>query len=303
MTEAIINLIIALTMTAAGLSVFLRLPGLAFLHHWFAKRRAAKKAAGKKFFALRQRLVWLVIGLVSFLFVAHAALIQIPNAVAGAALGVSGDEYASLKLYAPKDDFDAYAAAFLKAKAEGVKSVYEFADMKKRNATNVADYRKLREQEAQARVDSERQAKAAEEARKRDEKLAEDAKKSGMSVEAYRAKMARDEAAALALKGCQTDWRRCTDNGMLIDHYQGMARAKAACQIQAEKLAKFGDPQWDWTKFGTYFKGTDYVSKGVIRIQDPNVKFQNGFGAWRRTTIECFFDLKTETVDLVHAID
>ena len=303
MSEALTNIGLGLVFILLGISVFTRLPGLGFVHHWFAKRRTIKAEAGKRFFAWRQRGLWALITLIAFLFTAQAALVQLPNGINGARYGVSADEYASLKIYAGSADFEAFVTDYLKAKAEGAKSVYEFQDMKKRNLTSIADYRKAREQEAQARIDAERQAKAAEEARKREERLAEDAKKAGMSVEAYRTKIAQEEANARTLKACQSDWRQCADNGMLINNYQGMARAKAACQIQAEKLAKYGDPQWDWAKFGTYFKGTDYVSKGVIRIQDSNVKFQNGFGAWRRTTIECFYDLKSESVDLVHALD
>lgn len=328
MTDALIKLAVSFTLLVTGLSVFFPLPGLRFLYRYFEKRRLSKKEAGKRFFAFRQRLAWGLVTMMSLFMTSYTATVELPNASEGSRYGVTSEEYASLKVHAPKDDFDGFVSAYLKAKSDGVKSVYEFSDMKKRNMSSVEDYYKIRNKELNERLEVERQAKAAEdarraalkaeedarkvaeEARRKDEKIAEDAKKVGLSVEAYKAKLLKDEEdreaqrrQALAIDNCKKDWRQCADNSMLINNFQGMPKAKAACQIAAEKLAKFGDPQWDWAKFGTYFEGSNYISKGVIRIQDPNVKFQNGFGAWRRTTIECFYDLKTETVDLVHSIE
>lgn len=126
-------------------------------------------------------------------------------------------------------------------------------------------------------------------------------------AKAVKEKMEREKAEAERIQrivsDCKTDYKRCTDNEMLINHYEGMPTAKAACQIAAEKLAKWGDPQWDWVKFSTFYVGKNYVSSGVIRIVDESVKFQNGFGAYKRTKVACTYDLKTKSVDLVHAVD
>jgi hypothetical protein len=86
---------------------------------------------------------------------------------------------------------------------------------------------------------------------------------------------------------------------MLVNNYKGIVGAKAACQIQAEKLAEWVTPQWEWSKFGTFFKGTSCVTEGIVRLVDDKVKFQNGFGAYGRVEVACHFDLKTKTVDAV----
>jgi len=95
---------------------------------------------------------------------------------------------------------------------------------------------------------------------------------------------------------CESDWSKCADNKELINNYDGMSGAKAGCQIAAEKLAKYGDPEWDWSKFGKYYNGKEYVNTGKITIVDNRVKFQNGFGAMKKSTVECRYDLKLEKV-------
>jgi len=95
---------------------------------------------------------------------------------------------------------------------------------------------------------------------------------------------------------CVSDWSKCADNKDLISNYDGMIDATTDCQIAAEKLAKYGDPEWDWSRFGKYYDGKDYVNTGKIIIVDNRVKFQNGFGAMKKSTVECSYDLKSEKV-------
>ena len=98
------------------------------------------------------------------------------------------------------------------------------------------------------------------------------------------------------IKLCKSDWKKCVDNGMLINHYSGMSKAKAYCQVEANSRAKFGKPDWSWVTFGTYFVGNNYVKTGVIKIQDNRVKFQNGFGAMKKSSVTCQFDLKNKSI-------
>lgn len=116
---------------------------------------------------------------------------------------------------------------------------------------------------------------------------------------ALKAQKEKEEAARKRLSACTADYTKCPNNEDLINNYNGIAGAKAACQIEAEKLTKWGSPQWDWSKFGTFYSGTDYVTSGVIRIVDKNVKFQNGFGAYGRVEIECHYDLKSKQIDAI----
>jgi hypothetical protein len=116
-----------------------------------------------------------------------------------------------------------------------------------------------------------------------------------------KAQKEKEEAARRIISACSSDYTKCPNNEDLINNYSGMPGAKAACQIEAEKLTKWGSPQWGWSKFGTFYTGTDYVSSGVIRIVDNNVKFQNGYGAYGKVQIECHYDLKSKQIDAIFA--
>jgi hypothetical protein len=116
-----------------------------------------------------------------------------------------------------------------------------------------------------------------------------------------KAQKEKEEAARRIISACSSDYTKCLNNEDLINNYSGMPGAKAACQIETEKLTKWGSPQWDWSKFGTFYTGTDYVSSGVIRIVDNNVKFQNGYGAYGKVQIECHYDLKSKQIDAIFA--
>ena len=95
---------------------------------------------------------------------------------------------------------------------------------------------------------------------------------------------------------CTSDWRKCEDNSDLINNYNGMVSAKTDCQLAADDRAKYGDPDWPWVIFGKYKGGEDYVKTGKILIVEDDVKFENGFGAMRKTTVACRYNLKTKTV-------
>lgn len=111
------------------------------------------------------------------------------------------------------------------------------------------------------------------------------------------------EAAALQaiLNDCKQDYRRCTDNEMLINHYSGTSGAQVGCKFAAEKMANFGDPDWTFPYFSTFFVGRDAVETGTLRLVDDDVKFQNGFGAYQRTPLECHYDLDKKEVLFIRA--
>jgi hypothetical protein len=95
---------------------------------------------------------------------------------------------------------------------------------------------------------------------------------------------------------CTSDWRKCDNNSDLINNYDGMIDAKTDCQLAAEERAKYGEPEWPWVSFGKYKSGEDYVKTGEVLIIEDDAKFENGFGAMRKTTVVCRYDLKRNTV-------
>ena len=98
------------------------------------------------------------------------------------------------------------------------------------------------------------------------------------------------------IKFCKKDWKLCVDNAMLINNYSGMSKVKAACKIEANSRAKFGSPEWSWVTFGTYYVGNRYVKSGLVEVVDNTVKFQNGFGAMKKSKVNCVYDLKNDRI-------
>lgn len=98
---------------------------------------------------------------------------------------------------------------------------------------------------------------------------------------------------------CESDWGKCADNEQLVGHYKGWTRVRAACQVEANALAKYGTPDWGgWLKptFGTFLTGTDYVTRGVAVAIEGDAQFQNGFGAMVHSQVTCTYDLRANRV-------
>jgi hypothetical protein len=94
---------------------------------------------------------------------------------------------------------------------------------------------------------------------------------------------------------CVTDFLQCANNSDMANNYSGWDRAKSDCQSAAEKLAKYGTPEWPSYSWAGFYRGDDYKS-GVIRLFEANAKFQNAFGAMARVHVACQYNLKTMQV-------
>lgn len=134
----------------------------------------------------------------------------------------------------------------------------------------------------------------AAEARRR-KNLQMEAEKAGFdSVEKYEAtkKVAEEREAA-----CREDWSKCETQSDLINNYQGISLAKVMCKMQAEEMAKYGDPDFPWLSFfDTFYKNEKSYQSGRVTLIEPAAKFQNVFGAMAKTRVTCLYDLRTETV-------
>jgi hypothetical protein len=114
----------------------------------------------------------------------------------------------------------------------------------------------------------------------------------GMSAAQYRQYKTQKAA-------CHNDWRQCADNEQLVNEWSGWTMVQVRCKSAANDRAKYGDPEWPWLPFGSFFKGKDYVAKGKAVAVEPDAKFQNGFGAKLRVRVTCFYDLAGEKVENV----
>ncbi len=102
---------------------------------------------------------------------------------------------------------------------------------------------------------------------------------------------------------CISDYTKCMDNEELIRRHTAPNGAfmSVACQMTAERMAKYGKPKFSFVPFGSYFDGRSYIDTGTAVLLDHNAQFQNGFGAYQNVTARCEYDLKndTTTVELI----
>ena len=102
---------------------------------------------------------------------------------------------------------------------------------------------------------------------------------------------------------CQSDWSKCTNNVEMARNYEGWTEAEVKCKIAANKLAKYGTPEWPWLAFQNLASGTDYAENGEATLIENNAKFQNEYGAMVHTRVGCDYNLRTKKVEYVHPVD
>ena len=91
----------------------------------------------------------------------------------------------------------------------------------------------------------------------------------------------------------------------MANNYSGWISAQLSCQRAAEKMAKYGTPQWphSWIPNFNYFhKGSAYKETGRAMLIEDDAQFQNGFGAMVHSTVTCTYNLNAETVTDVNIV-
>jgi hypothetical protein len=96
--------------------------------------------------------------------------------------------------------------------------------------------------------------------------------------------------------GCGSDWKLCSDNSDLVNHWSGWFRVQRECKAEAERHSKYGTPEWPWFAFGRFYEGKNYVTKGIAMAVENEAKFSNGFGAMVKAQVICTYDLTNDTV-------
>jgi hypothetical protein len=95
---------------------------------------------------------------------------------------------------------------------------------------------------------------------------------------------------------CNTDYRKCSSNSDLMNHFADITRGMVSCQVAAKKLAKYGSPIFPFFSFSHFRPGADYVRSGIAILIEDDAQFQNGFGAMEHTSVSCRYDLNTQRV-------
>jgi hypothetical protein len=95
---------------------------------------------------------------------------------------------------------------------------------------------------------------------------------------------------------CRNDWHKCTSNTDLANNYNGMSLARFDCEYDAKNLAKYGDPKFPTSSFGTFLTGNSFLSTKRITLIEQDAQFQNGFGAMMHVEITCIYDLEAKKV-------
>jgi Ca2+/Na+ antiporter len=120
------------------------------------------------------------------------------------------------------------------------------------------------------------------------------AKKAGMTVAQYVEYQHQ-------VAECKKDWRACRTNQQLVDDSGKRIGAALKCENYANKTASFGKIDFPWDSFGSYLKGTDYVTNQIMILIENNAMVKNGFGGEQRMSLRCYFDLKNNRVAYVEA--
>ena len=305
MIISLVILAIFVILSLVTLSVFVKIKFFAKLHEYFKNKRDEKLGIGEKFYGISQKLVFGTIFLFSIMVVFIQLTVSIPEEASGAFYGVTGNEYSKLnnlnKYKNNGGDLSEFVNKYKARKLEGLKSVFDYEEMLATNIQTVEGFYQYKKEEAANRE----KAKKDEEARianiQAEAKIAEQAAKAGLSIDEFKIKLEQQRESAKIISECKANYAACSDNEMLINNYSGVSGAKASCVVQGKKLAKW-DVDWPWASFGTFFVGDNYPKTGVITIEDPNVKFQNGFGAWQTRTVRCEYDLKSKSVNSVYVL-
>lgn len=108
-----------------------------------------------------------------------------------------------------------------------------------------------------------------------------------------------EEKRSNPLKYCKTDWTACLNTEMLVNNYQEYDSIAIRCENATKRIAKWDIDFGRYNSFRSFYNSETDIKEGRIRLIDNDVKFQNGFGAWRRVPVICYYDLKNEIATVV----
>jgi hypothetical protein len=98
---------------------------------------------------------------------------------------------------------------------------------------------------------------------------------------------------------CRNDWHQCKSNTELVEFWDGIDDARAACRAAAYDMAKYGTPDLPWSAFRTYHPNQDPQTLGKALLYETEARVRNVFGTMKKTTLVCHDNLaEKKVVDL-----
>ena len=142
-----IQLFIDVAIFIISLSVFIKIKYLNALNTFFINKKQKAVADGKKFADFKQKFLAVVGIVITVLIFLVLITKDLPNELNGLSHGITGYEYADLVLYAKSNDMTATVKEFKEYKKNGFETGRDFGIAKKMDITNIADYKKYKDEE------------------------------------------------------------------------------------------------------------------------------------------------------------
>jgi hypothetical protein len=98
---------------------------------------------------------------------------------------------------------------------------------------------------------------------------------------------------------CATSLLECTDSYDAVTQYKDISLLRFRCKRVAADRTKYGEPKWSAQAFESFFPAATLGADDVLVLTEENGRFQNRFGVWTRTRVECRIDLATGQVTSV----
>ena len=98
---------------------------------------------------------------------------------------------------------------------------------------------------------------------------------------------------------CENDWTKCEDNAGVANHYQRFYQVQGACRNEANRVARFGEPDWGgWlsSPFGRFMKGDSALKTGRMTLVENETRVPTAVGAKQLAQMICEFDLRANKV-------
>ena len=195
-----------------------------------------------------------------------------------------------------------------KAKAAaipGATAVTVLADRRAREEAEARDRAQKAEAEARARREREEAQRAEAAARAAKEAEAQAAAKKLEEERQAVAKKLEAERMVRAPELCKTDYKQCMTVEMLVKNFRGLSAARKQCEERTRDIARWSFRFVNSPAFTGYYNSESEMKQilndGTMRLWDDSVEFQNGFGAWRRQEVVCFYDLQKSRAIIVQA--
>lgn len=140
------------------------------------------------------------------------------------------------------------------------------------------------------------------EAEEKERKFKESPEYKKQQAEIERKRIA-DEKQAAALKAkeekdaailCKTDAEKCLTTEMLMNSFQGVSEIRNICTKSVKAVAKWDYQFQSAVHFTSYYDSRSDLKEGIVRLIDDDVKFQNGFGAWKTMRVTCHYNIKSK---------